>query len=502
MVAVVTPTNLGAEFDIGVLVPSKISVRFATTALRGIVALATAADYPSPLNDVDAATPAYVAAAIAAIPGSHVPATASSIGAAAAALTIVAGGVDNQTFTFQPNAAASAAYGVVQLATAADYPSPLNDVDAATPAYVAAAIAAIPGGHVPATASVAGIAASALTVAAGGVDNQTFTFTPVPATGAAYGVVQLAVAADYPQPLNDTDAVTPAYLQQSLIANASLAQMIAGAPDAGVYASPQDIADLYRTGQDTHIFITNDQASPVGSNIGIGVATVNIAGDAYGLIASVRNGIGNSAVGVIAACGADNNLAPTAITTVDAIGCKGVVETLATVTGVAYGLQGICAPLASPLSIGVFATALTGGVQYAGYFGGDIFYTGALIPSDENIKQDLAPVNDAAVIAGLMGVTVNTYRPMVNPNPPGMTAAHPDWHAPYLGPEEIGPIAQEIAVGFPNAVQDVNGVLCVRDRSITYATLRLAQIQQDAIAALTARVAALEAALSPGGGNG
>ena len=67
MVAVITPTNLHTDFDVGGAVPNKISVVQATDTVRGKVALATAANFPQPANDVDAATPAYVAAAIAGI---------------------------------------------------------------------------------------------------------------------------------------------------------------------------------------------------------------------------------------------------------------------------------------------------------------------------------------------------------------------------------------------------------------------------------------------------
>ena len=61
---VVSPTNLGAEFDLGLLVANKVSVKKSTSALAGIVKLAVAANYPAPLNDTDAATAAFVKAAI------------------------------------------------------------------------------------------------------------------------------------------------------------------------------------------------------------------------------------------------------------------------------------------------------------------------------------------------------------------------------------------------------------------------------------------------------
>lgn len=61
---VISPDNLGAEFDLGVLIPNKVSVKKGTSGLAGIVKLAIAASYPAPLNDTDAATAAFVKAAI------------------------------------------------------------------------------------------------------------------------------------------------------------------------------------------------------------------------------------------------------------------------------------------------------------------------------------------------------------------------------------------------------------------------------------------------------
>ena len=68
MVNVVIPANLGAEFDIGVLVASKISVVNAADTVKGKVALSVGANYPTDDtagNDVDATTPLYVKNAIA-----------------------------------------------------------------------------------------------------------------------------------------------------------------------------------------------------------------------------------------------------------------------------------------------------------------------------------------------------------------------------------------------------------------------------------------------------
>ena len=61
---VISPDNLGVEFDLGLLVANKVSVKKSTSAVSGIVKLAVAASYPAPTNDTDAATAAFVKAAI------------------------------------------------------------------------------------------------------------------------------------------------------------------------------------------------------------------------------------------------------------------------------------------------------------------------------------------------------------------------------------------------------------------------------------------------------
>ena len=61
---VISPDNLGTDFDLGLLTANKLSVKRGTSAIPGIVKLAIAASYPAPLNDTDAATAAFVKAAI------------------------------------------------------------------------------------------------------------------------------------------------------------------------------------------------------------------------------------------------------------------------------------------------------------------------------------------------------------------------------------------------------------------------------------------------------
>lgn len=84
---------------------SPLGITNASGALRGVVQLATAAEGLQPANDSDAATPAYIAAAvtdaIASLPNKHVPAIMNS---PLNSISVTAGGTDNQTFTIDTNA--------------------------------------------------------------------------------------------------------------------------------------------------------------------------------------------------------------------------------------------------------------------------------------------------------------------------------------------------------------------------------------------------------------
>lgn len=61
---IIIPSNLGTEFDLGVVTLSKITVKAATSLVAGKVALAISTAYPLAGNDVLAATPAFVTSAI------------------------------------------------------------------------------------------------------------------------------------------------------------------------------------------------------------------------------------------------------------------------------------------------------------------------------------------------------------------------------------------------------------------------------------------------------
>lgn len=104
----------------------------ATTSGAGVVELATPTEALAGTSTTLAVTPVGLAAAL------------DEVGNITAGTNVTLAGTGSAASPFQINvpSAADTVAGAVQLATAANYPSPANDTDATTPAYVAAAVAA------------------------------------------------------------------------------------------------------------------------------------------------------------------------------------------------------------------------------------------------------------------------------------------------------------------------------------------------------------------------
>lgn len=109
---------------------------YATSTVPGMVRLAVEGDYPQHTNDTDATTPAYVRAAVLAAIPTVVQTGAINVTSA------VAG--EHTVYTVDVDTATATTPGVVSLATSTEYPES-GDTQAVTPAYLAAAIAALPG---------------------------------------------------------------------------------------------------------------------------------------------------------------------------------------------------------------------------------------------------------------------------------------------------------------------------------------------------------------------
>jgi len=143
IMTVLVPGDLGPEFDQGGSTPNKVTVVPATDTVAGKTKIVKAAAYPS-ISDVAAATPAYVSAAIAALPADKYLASVGAYDAATNKFTLnISDGstviadltqLVADAIASVPNGSDTIA-GIVSLAVAANMPS-TSDTEAATPAYI------------------------------------------------------------------------------------------------------------------------------------------------------------------------------------------------------------------------------------------------------------------------------------------------------------------------------------------------------------------------------
>jgi LysM repeat protein len=212
-------SGTGTEAD-----PFRVGVATAGDTLPGIVQLATAANHPS-TSDTEAATPAYVAAAIAAIPADPVS-TMEIVGVDyvhtdenGVETTLepsqflssdpdnAAGvGTDGRIKVNVPGQATDTQNGTVTLAIATNYPANVtNNLEATTPAYVAAAL----DDHANL------VNGTNTTVSGTGTTLDPFKVNVNTATDTVPGISALAVAGNYPS-TSDVEAATPAYVAAAL----------------------------------------------------------------------------------------------------------------------------------------------------------------------------------------------------------------------------------------------------------------------------------------------
>lgn len=216
----------------------QFTLPLAATNIAGLLKIVTASQALTNANDdQNAATPALVAAlianAIAAIPPAFDTKVANfTYNTTSRVLSII----DNAGVTFNVTipAASGSMYGLVKLAVAASYPANINDdLLAATPAFVkaaiAAAIAGLPGdkylqglqSYDPVNNIMTLLMNDGSTVAVDMTQLLADAIASIPqATQAVFGKVQLATAAGGQMPTNDLRATTPAYVAAAIAAAA------------------------------------------------------------------------------------------------------------------------------------------------------------------------------------------------------------------------------------------------------------------------------------------
>ncbi|MCK5051231.1 MAG: tail fiber domain-containing protein [Candidatus Cloacimonetes bacterium] len=111
-------------------------------------------------------------------------------------------------------------------------------------------------------------------------------------------------------------------------------------------------------------------------------------------------------------------------------------------SGFNYGIRG--AASGSGTNFGIYGIAASGSTNYAGYFSGDLAYTGTLInASDERFKENVQPFNNALSKIKLMNVHTFNFIQMTEEKQLVLPEG-----------EQIGLIAQELEEIIPDLVSD------------------------------------------------
>ncbi len=73
-----------------------------------------------------------------------------------------------------------------------------------------------------------------------------------------------------------------------------------------------------------------------------------------------------------------------------------------------YGLQAFASGVTGATNYGIYASASGGTINYAGYFAGNVFTTGAYLPSDEKLKSGIRQMDNNA-LDKIMHLQTRTY---------------------------------------------------------------------------------------------
>lgn len=296
------------------------------------------------------------------------------------------------------------------------------------------------------------------------------------ATDTVAGKVTLAVAANMPS-TSDTEAATPAAVNAAIAANntamgASAAETIAGT-EAAKFISPDDLKAALRaravypidvkaagTNGSFAVVAVGSEASGTqsgglqGAVVGINTATGEGAKNGiYGVMTGTTSRTDSASLGEAAVRGT-NQVAGSAGTAVK-IGTLGVSD----------GAGGI--------NMGVYGTSLNGATNWAGYFDGNVFYSGTLTPSDSRLKSDFK----AAPVLGALKIQSFDKHYVTRDD-----AGNEEQHS--VG-RQVGIIAQDLQAVAPELVEEAGGYLAVKETSVLFAL----------IAELQSKVAALEGAV-------
>ncbi|HET55848.1 MAG TPA: tail fiber domain-containing protein [Ignavibacteria bacterium] len=164
-----------------------------------------------------------------------------------------------------------------------------------------------------------------------------------------------------------------------------------------------------------------------------------------------------------------------------------------------YGIQGRATSSNGYINYGIYGYASGGGVNWAGYFAGNVYTTGSYQSSDERIKKDISPLvgKDMLSKIGQLKPVRFKFLSETELHEKGLPALNTKegYHMGLIA-QEVEKIFPEVVIDVPQPIEDENGEVnekseIVTTKAINYQELTIALLA--AVQELQAEVAELKA---------
>lgn len=139
-----------------------------------------------------------------------------------------------------------------------------------------------------------------------------------------------------------------------------------------------------------------------------------------------------------------------------AVGVYGSVSP--TGSGEKIGVRGD-SPSAGGYNVGVYGTASNGTTNWAGYFAGNVYYSGSLTASDKRLKENFGEAPD---LSGIEIKSFDKYQELAGPDGKIVRT---------LVGRQTGVIAQDVQEVAPHLVQEGGGFLAVQESSVLFSMI-------------------------------
>jgi len=152
-----------------------------------------------------------------------------------------------------------------------------------------------------------------------------------------------------------------------------------------------------------------------------------------------------------------------------------------------YGIQGRATSSNGYINYGIYGYASGGGVNWAGYFAGNVYTTGSYQSSDERIKKDISPLIGSDILSkiGQLKPVRFQFLSETELREKGMPALNTK-EGDHMGliAQEVEKIFPELVINIPQPIEDENGEVNDKSKSITTKAINYQELTAALIAAI------------------